>query len=97
MHGQPERKRSLPGNLDENGNPMRDPKGMVYDYNKARKVRILPRMALLLRYQVVPCFQVLMWNFSGRQNDIQRAINGYPQGKLVSGIPFIDNMRLGAG
>lgn len=35
-----------------------------------------------------------MWNFAGRQNDIQG--NGeVTHGNWISGIPFIDNMRLG--
>ena len=35
-----------------------------------------------------------MWNFAGRQNDIQGhgEIN---KGNWISGIPFIDNARLG--
>jgi len=42
-------------------------------------------------------FRYFMWNFSGRQNDIQAnyktEIN---KGNWISGIPFIDNMRLGS-
>ena len=35
-----------------------------------------------------------MWNFAGRQNDIQG--NGNPiQGNWISGIKFIDEARLG--
>jgi hypothetical protein len=35
-----------------------------------------------------------MWNFAGRQNDIQG--HGEPEhGNWITGIPFIDNMRLG--
>ena len=35
-----------------------------------------------------------MWNFAGRQNDLQG--NGEPQrGNWISGIPVIDNARLG--
>lgn len=39
-------------------------------------------------------FRYFMWNFAGRQNDILgrgSAING----NWISGVPFIDNMRLG--
>ena len=39
-------------------------------------------------------WRYFMWNFAGRQNDIQ----GYGErehGNWLSGIPFIDNMRLG--
>lgn len=39
-------------------------------------------------------FRYFMWNFAGRQNDIQG--DGNPmQGNWISGIPFFDNMRLG--
>jgi hypothetical protein len=35
-----------------------------------------------------------MWNFAGRQNDIQG--NGeLEHGNWITGIPFIDNARLG--
>ncbi|MBP3774786.1 MAG: DUF2723 domain-containing protein [Bacteroidaceae bacterium] len=39
-------------------------------------------------------WRYFMWNFAGRQNDIQ----GYGEaehGNWISGIPFIDNLRLG--
>ena len=35
-----------------------------------------------------------MWNFSGRQNDIQGHGNVL-KGNWISGIPFVDNARLG--
>ncbi len=35
-----------------------------------------------------------MWNFAGRQNDIQ-GFGGPAKGNWISGIPFIDKMRLG--
>ncbi|MDP1621293.1 MAG: DUF2723 domain-containing protein [Bacteroidales bacterium] len=35
-----------------------------------------------------------MWNFAGRQNDIQ-GYGGIEEGNWISGIPFIDKMRLG--
>ncbi len=39
-------------------------------------------------------WRYFMWNFAGRQNDIQG--NGEPHlGNWISGIPFIDNLRLG--
>ena len=39
-------------------------------------------------------WRYFMWNFAGRQNDIQG--NGEPQfGNWISGIPAIDNARLG--
>lgn len=39
-------------------------------------------------------WRYFMWNFAGRQNDIQG--NGEPEhGNWISGIPFVDNLRLG--
>lgn len=41
-------------------------------------------------------FRYFLWNYAGRQNDIQGV---YPQnvrdGNWISGIPFLDNLRLG--
>ena len=39
-------------------------------------------------------WRYFMWNFAGRQNDIQ-GMGEVTQGNWVSGIPFIDNPRLG--
>ena len=39
-------------------------------------------------------FRYFMWNFAGRQNDIQGR-GDLLNGNWISGIPFIDNMRLG--
>src|SRR5690554_6070799 len=39
-------------------------------------------------------FRYFMWNFSGRQNDIQGHGNSV-HGNWISGIKFIDEMRLG--
>lgn len=35
-----------------------------------------------------------MWNFAGRQNDIQ-GFGGIEEGNWISGIPFLDKLRLG--
>ena len=35
-----------------------------------------------------------MWNFAGRQNDVQ-GYGGIEDGNWISGIPFLDKMRLG--
>lgn len=41
-------------------------------------------------------WRYFMWNFVGRQNDLQASIPGEIfRGNWESGIPFIDNMRLG--
>ncbi len=48
-----------------------------------------------LSYQInFMYWRYFMWNFAGRQNDLQG--NGEPEhGNWLSGIPFLDNLRLG--
>ncbi|MCM1521617.1 MAG: DUF2723 domain-containing protein [Muribaculaceae bacterium] len=73
--------------VDENGN--------VLQYAN----RIVPtqseNMRFFLAYQLNHMYwRYFMWNFAGRQNDIQG--NGeVNHGNWISGIPFIDNPRLG--
>ncbi len=61
--------------------------------------RIKPTMGESLRFFLVyqlnhMYWRYFMWNFAGRQNDIQG--NGeVNHGNWISGIPFIDNPRLG--
>ncbi|HQG36257.1 MAG TPA: DUF2723 domain-containing protein [Bacteroidales bacterium] len=52
-------------------------------------------LRFFFRYQIgFMYFRYFMWNFSGRQNDIQG--NGNPiHGNWISGINFIDDARLG--
>lgn len=52
-------------------------------------------IAYFINYQLNHMYwRYFMWNFAGRQNDIQG--NGeVTQGNWISGIPFIDNIRLG--
>ncbi|MBN1144620.1 MAG: DUF2723 domain-containing protein [Bacteroidales bacterium] len=84
---------------DENGQPLRDREGKImYDYSKSKKSpSFADNIRFFLRYQVVHMyFRYFMWNFAGRQNDIQAhyktEIN---KGNWISGIPFIDNARIG--
>ena len=73
--------------VDENGNP------------RQTAPRIIPtaaeNMRFFLIYQLNHMYwRYFMWNFAGRQNDIQG--NGeVNHGNWISGIPFIDNPRLG--
>jgi hypothetical protein len=86
--------------LDEEGRPMRDNEGkIVYDRTRGKKSPSFgDNLVFFWRYQVVHMyFRYFMWNFSGRQNDIQAnyktEIN---KGNWISGIPFIDEVRLGS-
>ena len=52
-------------------------------------------MKFFFSYQVGWMYmRYLMWNFSGRQNDIQ-GFGDNANGNWLTGIPFIDNIRLG--
>lgn len=49
-----------------------------------------------INYQLVHMyFRYFMWNFAGRQNDINNQQGELDAGNWISGIPFIDNPRLG--
>ncbi len=63
------------------------------------EVRYKPGFAANLRfffrYQVVHMYwRYFMWNFAGRQNDIQ-GHGGILHGNWISGIPFVDKMKVG--
>ena len=52
-------------------------------------------LSFFIRYQVVHMyFRYFMWNFAGRQNDIQ-GHGSIINGNWISGINFIDSSRLG--
>jgi hypothetical protein len=59
------------------------------------KMGFMVNLRYFLNYQLNHMYwRYFMWNFAGRQNDIQG--NGEPHlGNWISGIPAIDNMRLG--
>ena len=59
------------------------------------KMGLGPNLRFFFNYQLNHMYwRYFMWNFAGRQNDLQG--NGEPHmGNWISGIPFIDNARLG--
>ncbi len=61
------------------------------------KPTFLENIKFFLSYQVKwMYFRYLMWNFSGRQNDIQgTGPNDIKNGNWITGIPFIDKMWYG--
>lgn len=62
---------------------------------KIYKPTFFENLKFFLSYQVGwMYFRYFMWNFAGRQNDIQGHGNVL-YGNWISGIPFIDNARLG--
>lgn len=82
--------------VDSNGNA---------DTRFAQAVQVWPRPSFMNNLQFFFGYQLdymyfryFMWNFAGRQNDIQ-GLNGQAgdvtRGNWISGIPAIDNARLG--
>ena len=73
--------------LDENGQKI--------PYETKIKPTFFENIRFFFDYQMNYMYwRYFMWNFAGRQNDIQG--NGeITQGNWISGIPFIDNLRLG--
>ena len=73
--------------VDRNGNPIKT--------ETKTKPTMLENLQFFIDYQLNYMYwRYFMWNFAGRQNDIQG--NGeITHGNWISGIPFIDNPRLG--
>ncbi len=82
---------------DQSGNPVRDQTGR-YRYDRSKPVAKPPftaNLSFFFRYQVGYMYlRYFMWNFAGRQNDVQGQ-GELTNGNWISGIPFIDNARLG--
>ena len=72
-----------------------DHSGKELDYAHVWKPGVIDNLRYFFNYQFSHMYwRYFMWNFAGRQNDI--AGNGEPHlGNWISGISFIDNMRLG--
>jgi hypothetical protein len=60
------------------------------------KPKFSNNMKFLVDYQIGWMYwRYFMWNFVGRQNDIQNVTGNVVDGNWLSGISFIDNARLG--
>ena len=74
-------------------------KRVRYDYCGQTKTEYCPtfveNMRFFFRYQInFMYWRYFMWNFSGRQNDLQ-SYGDISKGNWITGIPFIDNAMLG--
>ena len=73
--------------LDRNGNPAGS--------ELKRKPTMMENLRFFVDYQLNYMYwRYFMWNFSGRQNDIQ-GMGEITHGNWITGYPFIDNPRLG--
>ena len=71
--------------------------GMVnYPQKIAYRPTYAQNLAYFFNYQLVHMYmRYFMWNFAGRQNDVLNQQGELDAGNWISGIPFIDNARLG--
>ena len=74
-------------------------KNVTIDHLGERKTIKVPTMwenlCFFYSYQVnFMYWRYFMWNFAGRQSDIQ-GHGEYEHGNWITGIPYLDNMRLG--
>lgn len=79
---------------DFEGKPMRhrNAQGKTQTINKPT---FMENMTFFFRYQMGWMWgRYFMWNFAGRQNDVQ-GHGSILRGNWISGIPFIDSIRLG--
>ena len=64
-------------------------------YLEIKKPSLWSSLQFLFQYQIGYMYwRYFMWNFTGRQNDIAGTYD-ILKGNWISGIPFIDNLRLG--
>ena len=75
-------------------NPM---SGMVnYPPKTGYRPTYAQNLEYFFNYQLMHMYmRYFMWNFAGRQNDILNQRGELDAGNWISGIPFIDNARLG--
>ncbi|MEN8202182.1 MAG: DUF2723 domain-containing protein [Bacteroidota bacterium] len=83
---------------DAEGNPVPNQMG-GYSYDRSKPIAIptfTENMRFFFRYQIGYMYlRYFMWNFAGRQNDIQ-GHGELTKGNWISGIKFIDQTRLGS-
>ncbi|MDR1170287.1 MAG: DUF2723 domain-containing protein [Prevotellaceae bacterium] len=65
-------------------------------YVKGKNPTFMDNMRFFLDYQIgFMYWRYFMWNFAGKQNDMQASISDPTKGNWISGIKFIDESRLG--
>jgi len=84
--------------LDLQGEPFYNQNTGVVSYPQKMGYRptYAQNLAYFFNYQLVHMYmRYFMWNFAGRQNDVLNQQGELDAGNWISGIPFIDNARLG--
>ncbi|MCH5233224.1 MAG: DUF2723 domain-containing protein [Muribaculaceae bacterium] len=68
----------------------------AYPEKYVYKPTFAQNLAYFFNYQLNHMYlRYFMWNFAGRQNDINNQMGELDAGNWISGIPVIDNVRLG--
>ena len=69
---------------------------VMYPTKYVFKPSFAQNLAYFFNYQLNHMYmRYFMWNFAGRQNDVNNQSGELDAGNWISGIPFIDNARLG--
>ena len=69
---------------------------LFYPEKRVFKPSWKQNMSYFFNYQLNHMYlRYFMWNFAGRQNDINNQYGELDAGNWISGIPALDNMRLG--
>ncbi len=69
---------------------------LAYPQKQVFKPSFSQNLAYFFNYQLSHMYmRYFMWNFAGRQNDINNQQGELDAGNWITGIPFIDNARLG--
>ena len=83
---------------DVNGQPTVNPytNQVVFPQKIGYRPTYAQNLAYFFNYQLTHMYlRYFMWNFAGRQNDVLNQQGELDAGNWISGIPFIDNARLG--
>ena len=69
---------------------------IYYPEKRVFKPSFAQNLAYFFNYQLNHMYlRYFMWNFAGRQNDLNNQFGELDAGNWISGLPFIDNPRLG--
>ncbi|MDE6272497.1 MAG: DUF2723 domain-containing protein [Muribaculaceae bacterium] len=69
---------------------------IYYPEKQVFKPSFSQNLGYFFNYQLNHMYlRYFLWNFAGRQNDLNNQYGELDAGNWISGIPFLDNMRLG--
>ncbi|HEY4800803.1 MAG TPA: DUF2723 domain-containing protein, partial [Bacteroidia bacterium] len=84
---------------DIKGEPVKFKNPSSGEYETIMRPTWAENLAYFFKYQVVHMYlRYFMWNYAGRQNDVQGhgiEATSAIEGNWISGIPFLDELRLG--